>query len=527
MLLDNAKRIILLILFLIIFILMIIYISLTNDTHYVYTSKLNFYKIPDLKNQLEKDSDIDLDIKINGNRLYYNNKEDVYYYYLDSSYQNKFYHLNIDMKANKRYKYIVNDDRYIEKQGYYINFEYPISLFLYNDKSYKEIKVQFTCLPIMNINLNDISIDDITIEDSDAVIEIYDKDYKNEEKISYTESKTKIKTRGALSSLYPKKQYRLKLYKEKDQSIVKNRISLLDMEEDEDWILDGLYSDYSKVRSKLCFDLWNEINSDSVDNDIDSDYVILYINEEYVGVYILREVVDRKLLNLDKRTDDDSGILIKGYTYTDLQYDEVSKKTNIVSPFEMKYPSDVEDYSIYWNSLLYKIHGEYFEEENRTFEYIDNNFILNNYVDYKILINVIMAQDNFGTKNLYLSVNNMNKDEKVLITPWDLDMTFGYSYGGSEPTYIYEYFDSAYALPTNIINNPKEIYSLIKKRYFELRKTTLDINNVYSVIDSYYNRIKYSFKKDSDKWLDASLDDEIIKIKNWYRNRIEFLDENI
>ena len=69
------------------------------------------------------------------------------------------------------------------------------------------------------------------------------------------------------------------------------------MEADEDWILDSLYADSSKIRNKLSFDLWNQMNSyapNKYDNDLEMDYVDVYINNEYHGMYMLKEFFDRK-----------------------------------------------------------------------------------------------------------------------------------------------------------------------------------------------------------------------------------------
>ena len=50
---------------------------------------------------------------------------------------------------------------------------------------------------------------------------------------------------------FPKKQYKTSLtYADEDK---KNKYSLLRMDADEDYILDALWNDYSKIRTKLSF----------------------------------------------------------------------------------------------------------------------------------------------------------------------------------------------------------------------------------------------------------------------------------
>ena len=150
-------------------------------------------------------------------------------------------------------------------------------------------------------------------------------------------------------------------------------------------------------------------------------------------------------------------------------------------------------------------------------------------ISLKILINVLLAHDNYALKNMYLSMHNENS--KVILTPWDLDQTFGLQWTGKLPTYLKKdlnnYNNKNY---TNIFiknENVKEINLLIKERYFYLRKNVLSIESINSKIDEYYNQIKYSAYKDSEKWIEANIETEISEVKQWYKNRIEFLDKYV
>ena len=52
----------------------------------------------------------------------------------------------------------------------------------------------------------------------------------------------------------------------------------------------------------------------------------------------------------------------------------------------------------------------------------NKNYHIENYVNYNVLVSFIMGVDNI-TKNNYISMKNAN--DKMLITPWDMDLTFG------------------------------------------------------------------------------------------------------
>lgn len=62
-----------------------------------------------------------------------------------------------------------------------------------------------------------------------------------------------IKIRGASSTVYPKKSYGIEICDENEDEL---DCPLLGLREDGDWILEALYSDYSKMRKQLGFDLW-------------------------------------------------------------------------------------------------------------------------------------------------------------------------------------------------------------------------------------------------------------------------------
>ena len=64
-----------------------------------------------------------------------------------------------------------------------------------------------------------------------------------------------MRERGRTSLSFLKKSYKVEL---------NNSYSLLGMGKDDDWILDALYTDSSKVRNKLSYDLWNLINDNQV-----------------------------------------------------------------------------------------------------------------------------------------------------------------------------------------------------------------------------------------------------------------------
>lgn len=79
---------------------------------------------------------------------------------------------------------------------------------------------------------------------------------------------------------------------------------------DDDWILNSLYADNTRLRDKLCMDLWQETGA--YDNPygknfgMQGEYVEVLINDSYTGLYLLTHPIDRKQLGLSANAGNDT-----------------------------------------------------------------------------------------------------------------------------------------------------------------------------------------------------------------------------
>ena len=87
------------------------------------------------------------------------------------------------------------------------------------------------------------------------------------------------------------------------------------MREDQSWILDAMWLDCSKMRNRVCFDLWNDFNtlyySNTEPEAVNATHgypVEMILDGAYHGLYILSDRIDRKQLKLKKK----GGYLYKG-----------------------------------------------------------------------------------------------------------------------------------------------------------------------------------------------------------------------
>ena len=348
---------------------------------------------------------------------------------------------------------------------------------------------------------------------SDMLFEVMDNSYQNHDVSSGIQYYTgKMRIRGATSAVFYKNSYRLELNK---------KAAMFGMKSDDDWILDALYTDKSKIRNVLSSNLWSEINNNQiVNNDLAGEFVELFINDEYIGLYVAKERVDKKLVNVKS-----DGLLAKSdaHVYTTNFMDKsvrYNKNGDVyLENFELKH---------YTNSSLLNFKKRMTDYcESMSYDSINDNFDLDNYINYRVFLLVTRGVDNV-TKNQYLSMSNENS--KILITPWDMDLTFGLDYcqecilrssynrlNYDNVDWLYEY--AFWGLDDVTIDK-------IAKRYFELRKNELSMSNINNYLDQYKKSIveSGSAKRDSDIWYEYDAEYEIEEIRTWTQNRLEFLD---
>lgn len=149
-------------------------------------------------------------------------------------------------------------------------------------------------------------------------ITIFDPERRTEGRLSSSFC-CKVRYRGATSLRYEKKSFAVKLLDENGENLDAN---VLGIRNENDWILDAMAIDRIRMRNRVCFDLWNEMNRTPYPTDYDNrngtagEFVEVFLNGEYHGLFCLSDKIDRKLLGLKKaRVNDDGTIYIRGVLY--------------------------------------------------------------------------------------------------------------------------------------------------------------------------------------------------------------------
>ncbi len=477
----------------------------------------------------KQEKNVEETVKINDIELPYFEQGNTYLYPISKEDIGRDINLKIEINTNKNVKHIIDGKEFSKSIELTTKAEYNKAIEIYSNNAfyYDKKYIKFTNLPILCINS---SSKKLTKEYSFGNISILDPDYIKDESEYCINSDINIRLRGTSSYFSSKKSYRIRL-QENNNNKRKKKLSLLGLRNDSDWILESLYSDPSKIRNLLAYDLWNLMNEDISEDyyaKLNGKFIEIFMNGEYAGLYVLKEPIDEKTLNLKETSNSDSGILLKGVSYnsTDFSEDSINNiKGEEYGSYELKYPENLKNSSMYWKIILNRIKDYYME--NVTDEMIENNFCSDNYVNFRVLIMALNALDNSSTKNLYLSLKNLNSDTKVLITPWDLDLSFGMEWVKTEksegPRKCYENVMLVEENTSNCYNYPKNL----KSRWKYLRKNVFNDKVIDEIVSNYYNELTVTgaIDRENSKWEDVDLDVEFNEIRDWCNKRFIAIDE--
>lgn len=375
------------------------------------------------------------------------------------------------------------------------------------------------------------------------------------------EMPAKFKTRGATASHYMMKpslnmKLRSQDYSEEADS------ALLGMRSCSSWILDAMAIDRICMRNRVSFDIWNEFSRLPYAtrfggrNGTEGRFVELYINDQYYGIYHLMDRINRKLLDLKKvQENGDGSAVIRGVLYK-------SGTTDIANQNEPGYNADSSACVIEWHNaweLTYPEDNGGLQAwaplqdailSGTTSDYAKRYFYLQNLADYQILIMALCIADNWGNKNRYLSIRNITKDindasqdeadrRRFVITPWDLDTSFGGHYEG-------DFYDGNYndwkvtdivkngPYPFPFLQGDAEYQAILKQRWTEGRKGAFSPASVFSKLEHYrdlflgsgaWQRMTDYFEAQKYRPMYVlDLSREISCIEEWYTDRFRQMD---
>jgi len=364
--------------------------------------------------------------------------------------------------------------------------------------------------------------------------------------------KISIELRGSSSQdLFPKKSYSLETQTIEGEN---NNVSLLDLPEENDWVLYGAYSDKTLLRNNLTYFLSREMGNYAPR----TKYCELFINNEYQGIYMLIEKIkrDEHRVNIKKIEDGDvtGGYIIKIDKLTDAPPNAswCSNFTNFNNHpicFQYHYPKADEitiDQKNYIENYINEIHASINElSENHTNIDLIENINFTSFFDYLIISELSKNVDAYRLSTFLYKDSDENNGKLNMGPIWDYNLSFGNvdfcqsskisgwvleeetACRGSIPSFWYD-----------LLKNDSFREKLIN-RWGELRQSVLSFDNIFNHIDSVSQYLNAAQHRNFELWdildsyvwpnyqLGVSYQDEIDFLKYWIYNRVTWIDNNI
>lgn len=349
--------------------------------------------------------------------------------------------------------------------------------------------------------------------------------------------------RGNVASFYKKKPYKVSLL---DANGHKQKKGLLDLRSDDDWILNPMYSDQTRVREATAYALWDQVTALS-DSPVPSSrirYIELFLDDSYEGIYGLMEPVDKKQLSLSQ-----GDILYKidkwdyEYPYMDL-YEEMEEKkeTSIltdrgVNCVEIRYPLNW-DSTATWKPMQVFHEFCFVNGDSTTLSAAGLHTDPENTLDLSLFCALTHAMDN-NWKNTFLICRRRSAREYDLSrTLWDLNYVFGdvfifdpqnrYSYFDTFTAEVYEpEEDSTFDFEAFLAEDPA-VWSRLCGKWKAWREGGISADMICSTAEYNMRILKESgaIDREMQRWPQPGTPEEALeKMENWIRRRFDFLDK--
>lgn len=327
------------------------------------------------------------------------------------------------------------------------------------------------------------------------------------------EGTTGIRGRGNTTWGYPKKPYAMKL---------DSKAEILGMPKHKRWVLLANWLDRTLLRNATAFKIATLTGLAYTPR---GQFVDVYLNGSHNGCYFLCEhiKVDKNRVNIDELEDDktDSGYIMELDSY----FDEVNKFRSEYynMPYMFKDPDEVNSDQFafirnYVNNMEASLHDDTRFASREYADYID----IDSFIDYWFVQELTGNEESKHPKSTY-----MHKDAggKLTMGPvWDFDWeTFTpiNKFRNIENIYYGRLFDDPVFKA-----RAKERWNMLKAGFEEIPAFIEDEADRIRSSES-MNHILWPVTKNVNKDISLSFDEAVIKMKNSYVDKMNWMDQTI
>ena len=346
--------------------------------------------------------------------------------------------------------------------------------------------------------------------------------------------------RGNVSSGLDKKPYKISLTNGAGE---KMKVSLGGLRADDDWILNPLYTDQSRVREMTAYTLWDRVSafSDSPQASSRMRYVEVFLDHSYQGIYGLMEPVDGTQLGLAP-----GDLLYKidrwdrEYPYIDL-YEESEGKTEIYNDYgfpcvEIRYPI-AWDPSADWSPMQAFHEFSFRTKDPRSLTAAGLETDIDSVVTLSLYCAMTHAMDN-NWKNSFLIAKQTDGGYQLFRTIWDLNYVFGDVFI-FEPDEKYTVFDpktasgytpcedSTYDFEA-FLQADLSLEGSLADKWAVWRKGGISADSICQDARAHMSRLTESgaLAREMERWpQQKNCAEALDEMEEWIRTRFAYLDE--
>ena len=360
---------------------------------------------------------------------------------------------------------------------------------------------------------------------------------------------------------YVKKPYGIEIWTD-TTGVTAKKLSLVQMPEETDWVLNASYNDRSFMRDFISQNLAGRLG---VLNS-KAKFVELIVNDEYRGVYVLMEKIKQgknRVPISDLYPAENAGDAVTGGYI--LKIDKTSGspsttwKSNFTSgisatqkcEFQIEYPK----YGIITQQQLIYIRDyiNNWEQKLMTEDMNDPKASFRNYMDMPSFVNYFILNEVTRNVDGYRLSTYLYKDKeslggKIKMGPaWDFNIALGnadYLNGWKTDGFVYKAMENEggkndyWQVPFwwNKLIQDASFRKALATRWKSVRSTFLNTNSIYATIDSAQVVLKDPLTRNFQKfplmgkkiwpnyYVGATINDEVSWLKNWIQGRFTWLD---
>lgn len=370
-----------------------------------------------------------------------------------------------------------------------------------------------------------------------------------------------IESRGSGSQEFPKISYSFETRDANNQDV---DVALIGLPEEEDWILNGPYSDKTLIRNVFIYELYKEMGNYASR----SVFVELNINEEYQGVYVLLEKLkrDQNRIDISKlNPDENSGEDLTGGYILQIDKDDEEElndsfSSNYPPPFAQQgqqvtfvYEEPGADEITDQQKAYIQNYIFGFEDALTSQNFTDPIAGYLSYINVSSFIDFFLINEFANNVEAYRLNTYLTKDKngKLSMGPvWDFSHSLGnvdYCSAGETNVWAYKFnercsnYDQLVPFWWDRLLEDPAFVAQLKDRWTKLRNDELSLNSLNLMIDNYSNLLKETGAAERNfmtwnvlgtdvhpnNFVGDTYDDEINYLKSWISDRLTWMDSAV